>query len=190
MASTGIPQTITSPESSYLPLETFLKEYTDISDGYKYEWNDGQVEKTPAMNQEQIYIQAVLQRIFFNTKACKDGALFTAETDMYTSEKQLRRPDLAIYTSEQLEKMRNGDYQVAPWVAEIISQHDNFNHVLSKVQEYFIAGVSVAWIIVPASRQVYVYTAAEKVQICSGENICSSAPVFPDFEIAAKALFE
>ena len=96
-------ESIETEASAYMSLETFLEKYADVDDGMKYEWNDGTVEISESMNQEQLKIQAILFHFFLNTKICKLGGVFTAETDMFTSVKQLRRHDLAIYTKEQIE---------------------------------------------------------------------------------------
>jgi Uma2 family endonuclease len=168
----------------------FLKEYADREDGYKYEWNDGVIEKYQGMNQQQAFIQAIILRYFIQTQIFKNGGLFTAETNMDTSSFQLRRPDLAIYTAEQLQRMKLGENQIAPWVAEVISPSDNANKINSKLDEYFLAGVQVVWHIFPESKQVYVYTSPESVTICRGQTVCSAAPALPDLTISADALFE
>ncbi|MEM9887007.1 MAG: Uma2 family endonuclease [Bacteroidota bacterium] len=181
---------VVEKESRRTSLEEFMRVYADKEDEYKYEWNAGIIEKTKRINQQQAIIQAVLFRTFATTKVFKEGGLLTAETDMHTSSEQLRRPDLAIYTKAQLDKMKVGEYQIAKWTAEVISENDNINHVQSKLQEYFDAGVEVVWQIFPNFKHVYVYTAVNQVQICSGDMICSTKSAFPDFEIKAKLIFE
>lgn len=167
----------------------FLREYADREDGYKYEWNDGAVEKTQAMNQQQAIIQAIIMRYFVQTQVFKRGGLFTSETNMDTSPVQLRKPDLAIYTNEQLLLMKQGQNQIASWVAEVISPTDNINHVNLKLDEYFQARVQVVWHIFPDSKQVYVYTSPEQVTICRGKTICNATPALGDLEIGAEELF-
>ena len=174
---------------SYMSLEDFLRLYADIEDGYKYEWNNGQIEKTKSMNQEQGTIQDILMRLFCKTKTFQDGGLYLAETDMKTSATQLRRPDLAIYLAHQRDKIAKGENQIAAWIGEIISDSDNANKINEKVAEYFKAGVQVVWNIYPASNQIFVYTAVDEVTICQGERICSGQPALDDFEISVAALF-
>jgi len=169
--------------------EQFLRRYADREDGFKYEFNNGVIEKTKAINQQQAMIQAILLRIFIKTKAFAEGGLFTAETDMDTSKTQLRRPDLAIYSGNQVTKMKVGEKQVALWVAEIISPTDRADDINAKVIEYFKAEVKVVWHIFPQLKKVDVFTAPDKVTICSGKTVCSGAPALPDFEISAEELF-
>jgi len=172
-----------------ISLKDFLLNYSDMEDGYKYEWNDGAIEKSATMNQAQTAIWSILLPLFFKTQTFKNGGILISETDMKTSETQLRRPDIAIYTGEQIPFMKKGQNQVAPWVAEVISENDNINKVESKKDEYFEAGVKVVWHIFPESKKVYVYTAPDKVKICTGSTICESEPALGDFKISADALF-
>lgn len=167
----------------------FLKEYADQEDGYKYEWNDGIVEKYQGMNQQQAEIYFLLMAYFQKTEASKTGGGLITETDMLTTPNQLRRPDISFYTGEQRRLMKQGENQIAPWVAEIISPSDNANKINSKLDEYFLAGVQVVWHIFPESKQVYVYTSPESVTICRGQTVCSAAPALPDLVISAEVLF-
>lgn len=169
--------------------EDFLREYSDKEDGCKYEWNNGLIEKTTAMNQYQSQIFFILNRIFYSTKAFSDGGGIICETNMDTSSSQLRRPDIAFYSAEQIAQFSTGENQVATWVAEVISDNDNINKVNGKLAEYFKAGVEVVWHIFPVSKQVHVYTAVDKVTICMGETVCSGAPAIEGFEIPAEDLF-
>ena len=181
-----IPENISD---SYLSLDDFLRLYSNIEDGYKYEFNKGRIEKTKSMSQEQGFIQKILNRLFYQTQVSREDGSFLAETDMKTSENQLRRPDLSIYYGEQQAKIANGENQVAPWVAEIISPTDKADLINKKLEEYFLAGVKVVWHIFPTSDQVYVYTALEEVTICKGKTICSGQPALADFEISAAGIF-
>ncbi len=174
---------------SFISLEEFIRLYSDREDGYKYEYNEGIIEKTKSMDQEQGFIQKILNKLFYQTQVSREDGSFLAETDMQTSKTQLRRPDLSIYYGSQQAKIAKGENQVAPWVAEIISTNDKAYKINLKTEEYFKAGVKVVWNIYPASDQVYVYTSPEKVTVCRGKTICSGKPALPDFEISAAALF-
>ncbi|MEM8525782.1 MAG: Uma2 family endonuclease [Bacteroidota bacterium] len=175
--------------SAYISLETFLEKYADVDDGMKYEWNDGIIEVREQMSQKQLYLQRILLHLFTQTTTCKTGGVLTFSTDMFTSVKQLRRPDLAIYTKEQIEAAAQGENQIAAWVAEVISNSDSLKRTDLKIDEYFDAGVRVVWQIMPFSKEVYVFTAADELKVCRGETICSAAPALDDFEIKAEDIF-
>jgi len=176
-------------ESDYISLERFLAEYSDKEDGFKYEWNDGEVEKTHAMNQTQQLIFRNLMRFFVDTSIFKEGGVLSSEVNMRTSKKQLRRPNLAIFSNKQVINFDDSDATVPAWVAEVISESDNINRVERKLDEYFQAGVKVVWHIFPISEKIYVYTSPTKVKICVNKAICSSLPALKDFEIVASDIF-
>lgn len=50
---------------SMISLEDFLRLYSDMEDGYKYEYNKGIIEKTKSMDQEQGFIQKILNKLFY-----------------------------------------------------------------------------------------------------------------------------
>lgn len=65
--------------------EAFRKEYLPLEDGYKYEWLDGVVEKSPvAMDKTQLYILRNLQE-YLITKALKKtpAAKATGENSVF-----------------------------------------------------------------------------------------------------------
>jgi Uma2 family endonuclease len=169
--------------------EQFLRDYSNRDDGFKYEYNNGLIEKTKGMNQQQSKFFILLLDLFIKTNAFKSGGRLVMETDMNTSNSQTRRPDIAFYSNDQLPLMWKGINQVAPWVIEIISPSDNAYKLNEKLEEYFKAGVQVVWQIFPASPKVEVYTALDKVQICMGKTMCTAAPALLDFEISAEDLF-
>lgn len=179
----------TSVKPRRVSKERFLREYTNREDGYNYEWNDGVIEKYAGTNQEQSKFYYLLLGLFLNTAAAKIGGMLIAETDMGTSTEQIRRPDIAYYTKEQLPMMWSGQNQVAPWVIEVISTNDYANKIDKKLDEYFLAGVQVVWHIYPESQQVHVFTSPEQVSICRGNTLCSAAPALGDLEVSAEELF-
>ena len=157
---------------------------------YKYEWNKGKIEKTDNMKQLEFFIIKALSRLFITTKAYQNGGELMTEGDVLTSEEQLRRPDMSFYTQSQIIEMANGANQVPTFVIEIISPTDNQNKILEKNQEYFSAGVEIIWLIMPKLKQVHVFSSPKKVQICTEDDICSAAPVLPDYQISVNQLLQ
>lgn len=170
-----------------LTLEQFRRRYSDREDGYKYEFNNGLIEKSPSqMKVTQFHIVDNLTEAFRKTSAFQQGARLATEIEQLTSPVQLRRPDLAYLTRT---KIQHDDESVSEFVVEIISPTDSYLKVNKKLREYFKAGVKVVWQIVPEEQTVYVYTSPTKVTICEGETQYSAAPVVLDFTIAAKDIF-
>ena len=176
-------------EPRLISKEEFLRDYSDKEDGYKYEYNQGRIEKTEAMNQEQSRLFFILNRIFGKTKAAKAGGGLITETDLWTTESQMRRPDILFFSAAQIEKLGKVYNQIPAWLAEIISENDKADNINAKLLEYFAAGVQCVWHIYPASKQVHVFTSPDEVAICRGQAVCSGAPALPDFSLTADELF-
>jgi Uma2 family endonuclease len=160
---------------------------------YKYEWNKGKIEKTEHFKQAEFFIIQNLKRLFFKTIASQSGGELMSVVDIMTSSRQLRRPDFAYFTGEQIIEMAKsinqaGGVPLPAFVIEIISPCDNQNKILEKNQEYFSAGVQVIWLIMPNLKQVHIFTSPKNVQICTDDDICSAKPVLDDFEISVNDL--
>ena len=66
----------------YVPLERFLLRYTNREDPYKYEWNNGVVEKKArTMNRDQLFIAQNLLKRFILTKAFAEKGALLCEID-------------------------------------------------------------------------------------------------------------
>lgn len=171
-------------------LEKF-RAWTPPEDGFKYEWNNGVIEKSPKMiTFENLYIVERLTNFFHSLKAglSAGGMLFT-EPESMTSPTQLRIPDMAYYTAQQIQEAAAGKMPGVPeFIIELVSDNDVHQKVLKKLDEYFNAGARVVWLIVPQLKVVYVYTSPIEVFICKGERVCSAEPVIPGFKITADAL--
>jgi Uma2 family endonuclease len=167
-------------------LEEFL--VWDPQDGFKYEWNDGELIKFTGMKKRQYYIYDVLLD-FFIEKGYKKNATLIAEPDVMLTGIQMRRPDIAYFTREQIQRGRKGEDVIPEFVIEVISESDQSYKVEEKVVEYFKAGVKVVWNIYPELEAVYVYTSRRDVKICIESDVCSAKPVLPEFEIGVDAIF-
>ncbi len=158
------------------------------NDGYKYEWNDGELIKFTGMDKKQVYIFATLSNLFFD-KGYRSLGTFVSEYDTMLTGIQMRRPDIAYFTKEQIENTKKGEDEIPEFVVEIISGNDNINIVEKKIIEYYKAGVGVVWLILPEEKTVHIYTSRKNVQICTDDDICSAKPVLPDFEISVNDIF-
>ncbi len=178
--------TIATPRT----LEEFM--VWESEDGFKYEWNDGELIKFIGMNKNQINIYDILLELFIE-KGFKKTGTFISEYDVMLSGTppagiQMRRPDIAYITKQQLEEAKLGEDVIPEFVMEIISGNDNINKVEEKIGEYYKAGVKVIWLIFPESKSVHVYTSRREVKICLENDICSAKPVLPEFEIGVDEL--
>lgn len=114
-----------------------------------------------------------------------------AEPDVMLTGIQMRRPDIAYFTREQIRLGRVNKEDVIPeFVIEVISTNDQILQVRKKLNEYFKNGVKVVWLVYPNEQEVEVFTSYKQVKICTGDDICSASPVLPDFEISVSDIFK
>jgi Uma2 family endonuclease len=176
----------TAPLTLPQTLDEFLA--WEPQDGFKYEWNDGKLIRFSGMKKKQYFIYGLLNQLFIEKDYHKVGMLM-AEPDVMLTSTQMRRPDIAYFTYEQAEDGRQGDDVIPAFVIEVLSETDLAYRVEEKIGEYFRAGVQVVWNILPEQEVVYVYTSRKNVILCLGDDVCSAAPVLPEFNISVNTLF-
>jgi len=160
-------------------------------DGYKYEWVNGEVEKSErTMTAEQQYIVHNLQRRFAQTGHYQSGADLVSEVDAALQSGEVRRPDLSLMTDQQRKTSSFGEPFLPAFAIEIISKNDSANKVRRKLLNYFQSGVQVVWHIFPQFQTVDVYTSPTSVSVHEGDSLCSAAPAVPDFEVSVKDIFK
>ena len=103
-------------------LPTTLEEFMvwESEDGFKYEWNDGDLIKFVGMNRKQIFIYEVLNQLFIEKGLWKTGTLI-CEYDVQLSGLQMRRPDITYLTKEQIVATKQGEDEIPAFVIEVIS---------------------------------------------------------------------
>lgn len=169
----------------------FERRYLTREDGYKYEWTDGQVEKTKStMNQTQLFVWHNLSQLLWKlSQTDKTIGSLSSETDTFLTAKIHRRPDMAYFSIAQMKAAVGGKPQIPAFVVEVISPNDNINRVNRKVSEYFDAGVSVLWHIFPELKEVYVFENGQSATICRGDDVCTAEKAIPGFSITANDIF-
>jgi Uma2 family endonuclease len=179
----------TETQSQFIALPTTFAEFLrfEPTDGRKYEWNDGELISFESMKRKHLTIIQALSRFFYQTKAHREGGLLICEQDVMLTGIQMRRPDVAYFSDEQIHSTET-DEPIPAFCIEIISPTDDSMKVEAKRIEYFKAGVQVLWHVYPENGEVYVYTARKTVQICSDTDVCSARPVLDDFEISVNDL--
>ncbi len=158
-------------------------------DSGKYEWKGSELIRFSGMRKRQYFIYDLLNDLFIAKGYHRTGT-FMAEPDVMLTATQLRRPDIAYFDKVQIQRARQGDDVIPAFVIEVISETDPVYRVEEKVADYFRAGVQVVWNIIPEQEVIYVYTSRKIVLICLGDDICSAAPVLPDFTISVNTLFK
>lgn len=107
-----------------LTLAEFRRKYGGKEDGFKYEFNNGIIEKSPsAMKVQQVHIINNLQRRFTQTQSYQGGDALIGELEQLTSLFQMRKPELAWLPKA---KMLADDESVSGFVIEVISPTDSY----------------------------------------------------------------
>lgn len=174
------------PQPAALP--TTFDEFLcfEPNDGFKYEWNDGELIQFARTKRKHLQLIKRLNRLFLQTNAHEAGGELICEQDVMLTGIQMRRPDMAYFSDEQIQ---NEDEEPIPaFCIEVISPTDEGEKIETKLTEYFKAGVQVVWHIFPESEVVYVYTARKMVRICTDDDICSAQPVLDDFTMTVNEL--
>jgi Uma2 family endonuclease len=169
----------------------FQKTYLERDDMYKYEWVKGHVEKTlRTMNQYQQFICDNLIDFFteLRLKNQVNGRLST-EVDTFFMTDIHRRPDLAYFSDAQRKLMSDEQNQVPQFLIEIISNTDQINRMIKKMQDYRAAKIPVVWHIYPLHNEIHIYH-GRKMMIYTGDDICSAAPVLPNFELSVNDILK
>lgn len=193
VAPSKVGQTKVNKKPAPISWEAFQKKYLTREDGYKYEWVNGEVEKTKrSMDKTQLYILNNLMDFFLNLRlAGKVVGHLIAEPDLFFPDVH-RRPDIVWLTKEQMYKMADGTNDIPAFVIEVISTNDQSIRVEKKMNNYRNAGVKVVWQIFPDLQTVHVYAGQHlnSMTVCTGQQICSAAPALPDFAMPVSEIFK
>ena len=191
MTATAVsPITIDLPQPpKAITWDAFKQRYLSRDDTYTYEWVNGQVEKTKrSMDYSQVFIMDNLLNFFEQLKSNgKVSGRLAGEIDTFFSNNH-RRPDICYLSQDQIRASRTGTAPVPDFVIEIISNNDKIKNVQLKMLDYWRAKVPVIWHIFPDIEMVHVYQ-GKKMTVLMGDEICSAAPILPDFALSVATIF-
>lgn len=158
---------------------------------YNYEFYYGKIIKKQPMKQNKLEIYQILLEFFMQTKAFLAKGLLYAEADTPIDDFRKRIPDISFYTKEQVtEARKTGKKAVTTFAIEILSDSESADHIETKIQDYFDAGVLTVWYIHPKTKKIYVYTSPNDVKIYHSDMIVNAQPALPDFEFPVSKLFD
>lgn len=110
-------------------------------------------------------------------------------------EERNRRPDVAFVSYARWPKGRpqvwkGNAWDVVPDLAvEIVSPNDLAEEIIEKLNEYFRAGVRLAWVVYPRQRTVHVYTAFDAIRVVTMQHTLDGGDVLPEFQLPLASLF-
>jgi Uma2 family endonuclease len=105
-----------------------------------------------------------------------------------------RRPDLAFVSSSRWpldrEIPEDAAWDVVPELAaEVVSPSNSVGEIMTKIEDYFRAGVRLVWVIHPKHRKVYIYDSPTSVRILQAGDALDGGAVVPGFQFPVGALF-
>jgi Uma2 family endonuclease len=107
-----------------------------------------------------------------------------------------RRPDVAFVTYQRWPAGRPQPVDDNAWdvvpdlTVEVVSPHDLSEDLLSRVLEYFQAGVRLVWVIYPKLRTIHVFETPTSIRVVPEADILDGGPVVPGFSMALSLLFD
>jgi len=161
----------------------------------KYELVRGKVIHMPPPGLRHCDVQGnvyVLLRVF--AKSTRLGrAFFEAGTLLDRFPDTVRGPDVSFYSTERMafdaEVVGYND-RPPDLVVEVLSPGNRPGDVRRKLQEYFAAGVRLAWIVDPEDRTVTVHTEPLASRTLTAEQTLTGGDVLPGFTTPIAAIFE
>lgn len=166
-------------------------------DDEHYEVVDGQRVETPRMGTFETGIASDLHGYLW--QFAKANQLGKAEVEMLfridaTRDLQ-RRPDVAFVSYQRWPRGRraapNDAWDVVPDLAvEVISPSNTATEVLTKVHDYFQAGVRLVWVIYPRDVEVYAYESPTTIRVLQRGDDLDGGAVLPGFRLPLATLFE
>lgn len=174
--------------------------FLDVASGdpvCRYEIVDGIEVEVPPMG---IYAEKVAQRTLREINRFLDHndlgeAEHEALYDLRLPRKQKRRPDVSFVSYLRSPKDRPWPYRgnardVVPDLAvEVISPNDLVEEIMTKIDEFFRAGVRLVWVIYPSLKMIYVYTSPTAIRVLLESDELDGGDVLPGLKIAIASLF-
>lgn len=157
---------------------------------FGYEFANHKVIRKEMLKDVELMINWWLTEFFFKTKAhLEEGGRLVSEVGMRQKTQNFRIPDLAYFTAEQSFIAAKGEHPIPALAIEFLSKSESAEDIADKINDYFSSGVKLVWYIYPKTEMIYAYSSPKSVKIYQGDDICSAAPVIPDFEFKTKDIF-
>jgi Uma2 family endonuclease len=169
-----------------------------LSEEALYEIIDGQRVELPPMSVRSSLIAFELARKIANFAEERDlgRAVVEALFHLPLARDRSRRPDAAFVSYQRWAKGRaippdeDAAWEVVPELAvEVVSPSDRAEELMTKVTEYFEAGVSQVWVLYPRQQFVVVFESLTRIRGLTGAEELDGGEVLPGFRLALATLF-
>jgi Uma2 family endonuclease len=161
-----------------------------------YEVVDGHIVEKASMGAYEVLIGSFLNtRLDSCARASHCGRAVSEMLFDLGAGRSQRRPEVAYVSYDRWPRQRRVPrtqaWPVVPELAvEVISPSNTFEEVLSKVHEYFQAGVRHVWVVAPPQQQVYVYHSPSDILVFNVQDTLTGDPFLPGFRLQLAELFD
>ncbi|MBI1313538.1 Uma2 family endonuclease [bacterium] len=156
----------------------------------------GEVVEIERMDAAETKLASLLIRLIGQFTDADDAGHVVMETmfDLHLPSGRQRRPDLAFVSCERwpLDKPlpRGEAWDVIPDLAiEVVSPSNRADEIMTKVIEYFGAGVRSVWVVFPGQHTIQVYSSPTELRGFVDSDELSGDPVLPGFRLPLEKLF-
>src|SRR5580700_274643 len=134
-----------------------VEEYLATSYRPDCDYVDGQVEERNLGEFDHSRLQTAVAAYFWARRK-QWGINVIVEQRVQVRPDRFRIPDVCVILGEPSEQI----FTKPPFLCiEIVSPEDRMSRVKARIDDYLTMGVSFVWLLDPASRSAYVFTAAE-----------------------------
>jgi Uma2 family endonuclease len=187
MIATATPE-LTLP-TNLITVDEFEQWQRHYGGDGRYEFIQGKLIPKPGMKQDEFDLADFLQRQFTNTSVYQQKHTLLAEADSYIDGVRKRIPDIAYFTAEQRQAIRQGQRVKTLFAIELISDSESHQDVVDKIQDYFDAGAQLVWYILPKNQKIEAYTSPDDRKVYKGQDTVSAALIIADFSFTVADLF-
>ncbi len=160
-----------------------------------YEIVDGEVREKTVGVFEVEFASILFEKLIPWARPEERGRILSEALFLLDADRKLqRRPDLAFVSSERwpLDRPapRTAAWDVVPeLVVEVLSPTDLVLEMLTKVNDYFRAGVGVVWMFHPVMALVYVYRSPTSITVLTRGDTLEGDRFLPGFGLPLIDLF-
>jgi Uma2 family endonuclease len=106
-----------------------------------------------------------------------------------------RRPDVALVSFDRWARERRiprtRSWAVVPDLAvEVVSITNTADEVAEKLEEYFMVGARLVWVVYPVQMKIYEYTSTTRVRVLTLSDALEGGDVLPGLRLPLRELFD
>jgi Uma2 family endonuclease len=164
------------------------------AEGLSYELDQGELVEVPSASYLHNRIRDLLtHRLMNHLETHKDQGAVVAEQWFRLAEDTVRAPDIALISPPQI-SLLDPERRIQPFAPalaiEITSPSNTFDELARKTRQYLDAGSRSVWILVPAMREIHVYTSGAHPAILSADDPLEDPVLLPGFSARVGDLFQ